>query len=97
MISANTQALLAAAKELETQAASIEQSGRQLEVQLRAQREKQRFLLFFRRPVGDIESLKKQRIRVVEQLRTQGLFLRECAKRLKSIQSRAITRTDKLR
>lgn len=96
MISANTKELLQAAQQLAAQADVIEQAGVQIELQLRAQRERRRILFFFGRAARDIDSLEKQRILLVGKLRKQSLYLRECAKRYKAVQSWTIAKFDRL-
>lgn len=96
MISANTAAIIKSAETLSRQADIIEAKGRELEQMLRGRRDKERVLLFFKRPKGDIDRMANAREEIVKNLRTQSLFLKECAKRYRGVQSRAIIRADRI-
>lgn len=93
-ISADTIKMIEAACELEQRADLIEKQGRQLEQLLRAQRAGNKRLWFFDRSTRNIDALAAMRAEMVEGLRNQSLFLRECAKRYKNAQSLAALRAD---
>jgi hypothetical protein len=51
-----------------------------------------RFLIFFKKPLRDIERLAKKRREITGGLVAQSLYLRECAKQYRGAQSRAVVR-----
>lgn len=96
MITANTQKMIEAALEIDRQADVVEREGLRLEQALRAQRAQRKLLLFFAAPTADIDEFARQRAAVTEGLRNQSLYLRECAKRYKTVQSLATARKDQI-
>jgi hypothetical protein len=94
MISANTAEMLRAAQILAEQARIIEQNGLLLERGLIEKGAAKRFLIFFKKPLGDIERLAKKRKKITDALMAQSLYLRECAKCYRGVQSRAVVRSD---
>jgi len=97
MISVNTEVLLEAAEVLSQQADNIERLGLEIETFARTKRAKKKVLIIFRRPQTDINRLEQRRKSVVDELRAQSLYLCECAKKLKSVQSVTLSIQRKLR
>lgn len=97
MITADTQKMTQAAREIGRRADTIEAEGLQLEQLLRKQREGKKVLFFFKQSTADIEALARQRAAVVEGLRNQSLYLLECAKRYKNVQSLAAVRAERIK
>lgn len=97
MIAADTQKMTEAALEIDKRADLIESDGLKLEQLLRSQRSQKKILFFFERSTKDIEDLARHRAQVVQGLRNQSLYLRECAKRYKNVQSLAAARADRVK
>lgn len=93
MISASTETMLRSAATLARQADTIDQAGMEFEALLRA-RHDLRGVLF--RMCGGVRRLERRRKRIAHMLRTQNLFLRECARRFRSVQSQVISCAEKL-
>ncbi len=86
MIKVNTAALLDAATEISAQADIIQKNIDLIVAHARNKREKQRTLLIFKKTEKDIDDLERDTQLVVEELRNQSLYLKECAKRFRAVQ-----------
>lgn len=93
MISANTEAMLRSAATLARQAEIIDQTGAEFEQLLRSRRD---FSGVLNRITGKVRRMETKRKYVTKALRTQSLFLRECARRFRGVQSSVISRAEKL-
>ena len=94
MISADTAEMLRAAQVLAEQARIIEENGKAFERELVEKGAVKRFWIFFKKPRGDIKRLAKKRKEITDGLMAQSLYLRECAKCYRGVQSRAAVRSD---
>jgi len=87
--------MLECANQILAAAECMEQAGIELERRLVEARQQQNRWPFFQKPLDDLDKLAKQRQQLVRHMRNQGLYIKECVRRYRAAQSRAVIRASR--